>query len=528
MKQIRIQGQEARDALNTAIQLLASIVESSYGPIGRKTVIDDVNAPTPHIVNDGIRILSHIQPANPIENSAKKLLLNAANNTNIFAGDGTTTTVILTSRMIEAVLGLVNKGYNPLDIEIALNLFKEDIIKHLNKVDRKISKKSEMAELAYISCRDQRVANIIAEFCFKVGKEAQTRLETTSGDDIETEIIDNGFYADTDVLDPMFFQDQTKLETIIKNPAILFATRAVSGQEELINAMRFAREKGHSSLVVICNDMKDTALTLAKATVDKQNNSDFKVYPLKAPEAFEKQVVFMEDMAALTGATVINHGKGQSLLHVLSEDLGTCEELRFNPYKTTIIGGKQNKQKVEERKAQVNNLMKDTGFTKDIGFLFVRKQALTNKIGVLKVGAMTAVEGSDLYTRIEDALRTVESAQQYGIVEGGGFTLSKFGATYENDKIDVNILFALRTVLCVPTMLLSRSVGMSNEDREKIINPILQSGKGGYDFRARTVVEDLYKSGINDSKYSVQYSILNAISIAVSVMFVDSLLINEE
>ena len=529
MKQRIISGIEARKLLILSILKIAKIVESSYGPIGRKTLLDSSEAPNPFLTNDGFSILSNIVPNDSIETLAKKLLWNAAHETNSLVGDGTTTTVILTSRLTINLLRLIDEdNINPIDINNQLDIFLENAKKHIISVSKKASSLKDLEKIAFISCRDKKLAKIIAKFCKATGKDAQRILESNNKPQIDTEVIQDGFTIETDVLDPIFYQDQKLLETTLSNPAILLSTREIDSNEELTSAVVHAQKLGYSSLVVLCNNMKGAAFQTCK-TIAGDKNKNFKIIPLKAPKSLEKQVTLLEDIAVLTGARLINHSKGESLYNVYPEDLGSCEMLKFNPHKATILRGRKDETKVADRLAQVNTFIANEDYGSATSFLFERKRILVSKLGILKIGATTTLEATDIYTRAEDAIKNVQSVWVDGLVEGGGFTLAKY-AYSQNQLIEAGSDFEIinKTIYDTLNIPLELLIELTNSKKyEQGIMNLLLTDKSGFDFRKQEFVDDLIEAGISHSTKAILFSLQTAVSIAKSIIFVENLIIEE-
>jgi len=518
---------EAKARLKNSLKKVSDIVKSSYGPGGRKSILDRAEASNPLITNDGFTILGNLKFEDPVDNLVQRILLNAANETNINVGDGTTTTVILAAELSIKMLELVEKGHDPLELYSFLDRMLITVKKELKKNSKKISTKKQIADLAYISCRDKKLANKIADFCMALGKDGQRLLETNFNSQIETEIIDDGVILECDVVDAMFLTNQSNLTTEVEDCTILLSNKEIKNWQEFEPALKYTGNLGKKTLIILCYDISGSALQACKTNFENAD-STIKIIPLKAPYAFEKQTTLLNDVAALTGGKLTDNTKGEALENLKFTSLGYAEKLVINPYRTIIYKGKKDLDKIKERLDQVNTLIKDLSFSKDLEFLFERKKYLTSRVGTFKVGAATKVEASEIYTRVEDALRNIEAAWSKGIIKGGGYALKDIvnklypqphflnTEGYEKKLSISEFEYSLYNSLIEPLKLIAKLNGI---DQNTAIEAI------GYDFRKKIAI-DMYKAGITDSLLAVDISLETAFSIAKSLIFTENLILN--
>jgi len=577
MKQQKYTGKHAQNSLQNSLKENVKIVSTSYGFNGKNTIMEDIAKPA-FSTNDGIRIINANAPLLPIDRVAKKLLLDVAKKTENVAGDGTTTAILLAASLSINMIELIKqKKYTIKQIEDKLtNFYENDFLPNLKIFSYKIETREDAYKLAYISSRSEKLANLIADIFVSTGDNCFTQFKENQKESESKIDIFKGIIFDGDVFGEDFWNDKVKMETILKDAKIVLTNKTLSSLNEVFGRdfeaygkakegeadfvpynkrkptiYNIARENKWDTIFLVCNDIDQKQNQLLTNFKSFWKNSDLKIFPIKAPYDYEKQTSLLEDLAAMTGAKVIDNHKGMSLENFDKEFFGSAKEIIINPNQTKITGIKGDKKKIKERRENLEILMKNPEYFTNqevFDFLIDRKKTLSDETATLYIAGKTETETGDLLTRGEDALNTVSKAKKDGYVAGGGSIFLKvlyyMGALKDNDDFTNALIDTLLTPM--NSLIFNSENNFKIQDIIKIKNNKVCSGLFDYfyflksflypgeDFKYEVYnnlefllsedntginlqtmkVGDLKEAGIIDSVTSVKASMEYAISLA--------------
>ncbi len=513
---------EVANLLLKSIEKVTNHIAFSYGPIGGKTIMHTLilDEKNPNVTNDGFTILNNLHYSDPFDSLARRLLWNASFQTNVMVGDGTTTSILLTGQLIADILRNPEFTKNPRRTENFLNESESFILEKLSEKIKKIENNEQLRQLAFISSRNEKLANIIKDLYNQLGNDYAKTFIASYTTETQVETIDDGILLNCDVLDTLFFNDLANLNTKIEDRVgVVVTTKKLLTSTEVVRIVEVAKLLKHSNVLLLCNDAETNAINACKQTITDPGIG-VKIYPLRAPYLGERQKTVLNDVAFLVGANLIDNHQGRSINNIKTEDFGTCKEIYFDARKTIIKGGNKNVEKVKEMLEQVHNLTmnaSDTG--NDLVFLEDRRKNLIGKVAMVKIGSQTFVETMDLTTRFEDALRNSEAAVKLGILEGAGVPLFEIAKEYysEND-IYQNLMF---TFLTKPINTLRETVDMERISLENLDVPYR------YDYLSGQTHDNLIDIGVIDSYASIANSIRMAFSLARSVCALRMIIIED-
>ncbi len=524
MAKIIKSGTEARSLIKNGINLLALVVGATLGPKGRTVAIEGEFGEV-DITNDGVTVANSIMFENPIEQLGAKLVQQAANKTNKIAGDGTTTTVVLTDALVSEGVKMVEFGGDPVAIRRGMNFALENILIELDKITIPIKTQKEMAHVATISSRDLEIGKIVSEALFTVGENGTVTVEynNTSSTDL---IITKGMQFDRGYKSPHFVTDQERLEAVIENPLILITDKKISSVRPLVPLIDQLMQSGRKDLVVIAGEIEGDAL---QNFILNKIQGKFNVLAIQAPSFGDKQKNILQDIALLTGATFVSNSLGVQLDQISLEDLGSCFKIVSTKDSTTIIDGRGDKKLIDER---INEIKSDLVEGIDPMFEFdlkYRLAKLDGGIGVIRVGAATEVAMKELKYLIEDALNATKAAISQGVVVGGGSALVKIAHKLKDIKsnhVDENggIQIVLKAILA-PIKKIAQNSGVS--DISMSIDQIQNTLKSGYDFLNMRIVDDMIKAGIIDPVLVTREALINSISVAGGILTTEAVVVRK-
>ena len=514
---------DARDGVKRGVDALANAVKVTLGPKGRNVIIGKAFG-SPQVTKDGVTVAKEIELEDPLENMGAQMVKEVASKTNDLAGDGTTTATILAQAIVKEGLKNVAAGANPMDLKAGIDKAVAAITANLNKQAKKVNNSSGMIkQVASISANnDELIGNLISEAFGKVGKEGVITVEESKGTETYVDVVE-GMQFDRGYLSPYFVTDSEKMQTEMENPMILLYDKKVSTMKDLLPILEPVAQQG-KSLLIIAEDVDGEAL--ATLVVNKLRGS-LKIAAVKAPGFGDRRKAMLEDIAILTGGTVISEELGFTLENATLEMLGTAETVTIDKDNTTIVKGAGNKNDIKARVNQIKAQIETTTSDYDKEKLQERLAKLAGGVAVLYVGAASEVEMKEKKDRVDDALNATRAAVEEGIVAGGGVALvraisvlEKLSADSIDEKTGINIVAKaiespLRTI-----------VENAGGEGSVVINKVLEGKNNfGYDAKSDKYV-DMLKAGIIDPKKVTRVALENAASVAGMILTTECALVD--
>jgi chaperonin GroEL len=502
---------DARSAMKRGVDQLADAVKVTLGPKGRNVVIEKKFG-SPLITKDGVSVAKEIELEDPIENLGAQMVREVASKTNDIAGDGTTTATVLAQAIVREGLKNVTAGANPMDLKRGIDLGVQAIQEGLRQLKRPISGNKEIAQVATISANnDSTIGNLIADAVAKVGKDGVVTVEEAKGTETSVDVVE-GMQFDRGYLSPYFITDQDSLEGVLENAMVVLIEKKVSAVKELVPVLEKAAQQGRSILIV-AEDIEGEAL--ATLVVNKLRGT-IKVAAVKAPGFGDRRKDILEDIAILTGATVISEERGHKLETTTVDQLGQAKKVVVTKDATTIIEGSGESDSIKARIEQIKGQIKNTASDYDKEKLQERLAKLSGGVAVVKIGAATELEMKEKKDRVEDALHATRAALEEGIVPGGGVAyirsqhmLDELEVANADQRTGINII---RKAVEEPIRWILANAGL---EPSVIINKIKEDNEGSWGFNAYTEkFEDLIESGVIDPTKVSRVALENAASIA--------------
>ena len=515
---------EAREKLKSGVDKLANAVKVTLGPKGRNVVLDKkFGAPT--VTKDGVSVAREIELENPLENMGAQLVKEVASKTNDVAGDGTTTATVLAQSIISEGLKNVTAGANPMDLKRGLDLGLEAVIKKLNEMTEEIGDDyNKIRQVGTVSANnDETIGGFIADAMEKVGKEGVITVEEAKGTETYVDVVE-GMQFDRGYLSPYFVTDSEKMEADLENPYILIYDKKISQMKDLLPVLEKVVQNG-APLLLIAEDIEGEAL--ATLVVNKIRGS-LKIAAVKAPGFGDRRKAMLEDIAILTGGTVISEERGFKLENADISMLGRAEKVTITKDDTTIVNGDGNKDDIQARVNQIKAQIESSTSDYDKEKLQERLAKLSGGVAVLYVGAATEVEMKEKKDRVDDALHATRAAVEEGIVAGGGVALVRAIEALENQKgenkdQDTGIKI-LRRALEEPLRQIVENAGVEGS---VVVNKVKED-TGNFGYNARTdKYEDLMAAGVIDPKKVARVAIENATSIAGMVLTTETMIVDK-
>ncbi len=510
-------GEEARRSLERGVNSLADAVKVTLGPKGRNVVLDKkFGAPT--ITNDGVTIAKDIELEDAFENMGAQLVKEVATKTNDVAGDGTTTATLLAQSMIHEGMKNVAAGANPMIIKKGIKRAVDELVGGLKKISKKVVTKEAKAQVASISASDEEIGGLIADAMEKVGDDGVITVEEAKTMETSLETVE-GMQFDRGYISPYMATDADKMEAVLSNPYILITDRKINMIQDIMPVLEKVVQAGRE-LLIIAEDMEGEAL--ATLVVNKLRGT-FKAVAVKAPGFGDRRKAMLQDIAILTGATVISEELGRKLDSTTIDDLGTAGQVRVTKEMTTIVDGGGKKEDIAARVAQIRAQIPETTSMFDKEKLQERLAKLAGGVAVIRVGAATEVEMKDKKLRIEDALNATRAAVAEGIVAGGGTALLEVQHVLDkinaegDEKTGVDIV---KRAIEEPVRQIAYNAGLEGA---VIVDTIKRSKKGiGFDALKEEYV-NMIDAGIVDPTKVTRSALQNAASIAAMVLTTETL-----
>ncbi|MBQ2387059.1 MAG: chaperonin GroEL [Bacteroidales bacterium] len=512
---------EAREQLRLGVDALANAVKVTLGPKGRNVIIDKKFG-APHITKDGVSVAKEVELEDPIQNMGAQLVKEVASRTNDQAGDGTTTATVLAQAIVNTGIKNVTAGANPMDLKRGIDKAVAAVVADLKARSREIGEgKEKVEQVATISANnDKFIGQIIADAMDKVKKEGVITIEEAKGLDTTVKVVE-GMQFDRGYLSPYFVTNTEKMEATYENPFILIYDKKISNLKELLPILEKTVQTGRG-LLIISEDIEGEAL--ATLVVNRLRGS-LKIVAVKAPGFGDRRKEMLEDIAILTGGTVISEEKGYKLEDADLSMLGTAQKITVDKDNTTIVSGAGDKAAIEGRVNQIRSQIEKTTSDYDREKLQERLAKLAGGVAVIYVGAASEVEMKEKKDRFDDALHATRAALEEGIIPGGGVAfiraisaLDNLKGENEDEQTGIQIV---RRALEEPLRQIVANAGMEGS---VVVNKVKEL-EGDNGFNARTeVYEDLHASGVIDPTKVARVAIENAASIASMILTTECVL----
>ncbi len=516
---------EARDLLKKGVDQLANAVKITLGPKGRNVVIDKKFG-APQVTKDGVTVAKEIELSNKFENLGAQMVKEVASKTNDDAGDGTTTATVLAQSLVNVGLKNVTAGANPMDLKRGIDKAVLKVIENLKSQSSEVGDDLQKIEqVATISANsDNEIGKLIAEAMGKVKKEGVITVEESKSSETTVEIVE-GMQFDRGYISPYFVTDTEKMECILESPYILIYDKKISTMKDLLPILEQSLQTG-KPLTIIAEDIDGEAL--ATLVVNKLRGS-LRVAAVKAPGFGDRRKEMLEDIAILTGGTVISEEKGLKLDGATLEMLGKAEKVSINKDNTTIVNGAGEKKHIEARVGQIRSQIENTTSDYDREKLQERLAKLAGGVAVLYIGAATEVEMKEKKDRVNDALSATRAAVEEGIIPGGGIGYLRAISSLEglkgiNDDETTGI-HIVRRALEEPLRQIAENAGQDGA----VVAQKVKEGKGDFGYNARTdVYENLLSAGVIDPTKVARVALENAASIAGMLLTTECVLAEKE
>jgi chaperonin GroEL len=501
---------DARDRLKKGVDALADAVKVTLGPKGRNVIIDKKFG-APSITKDGVTVAKEIELDQPIENMGAQLVKEVASKTADDAGDGTTTATVLTQAIFGVGIKNVAAGANPMDLKRGIDKAVAEVVNELRASSKEISTSKEIAQVGTISANnDEEIGNMIADAMEKVGKDGVITVEEAKGTETEVKTVE-GMQFDRGYLSPYFTTNTEKMEAELDNPYILIYDKKISSMKELLPVLEPVAQSGRP-LLIIAEDVDGEAL--ATLVVNKIRGA-LKVAAVKAPGFGDRRKAMLEDIATLTGGTVISEERGFKLENATVDYLGSAEKINIDKDNTTIVNGAGESEAIQARINEIKSQIEKTTSDYDREKLQERLAKLSGGVAILYIGAATEVEMKEKKDRVDDALHATRAAVQEGVVVGGGVALLRAAKALDNLKganedEDTGINIIRQAVEAPLRTIVSNAGG----EGSVVINKIREND-GTFGYNARTdKYEDLFAAGVIDPTKVTRLALENAASIA--------------
>ena len=514
---------ESRENLRKGVDILANAVKVTLGPKGRNVILDKkFGAPT--VTKDGVSVAKEIDLKDAVENMGAQLVKEVASKTADDAGDGTTTATVLAQAIFNTGIKNVAAGANPMDLKRGIDKAVASVVENLKSQSKDIKDSSEISQVATVSANnDHEIGKMIANAMDKVGKDGVITVEEAKGTETEVKTVE-GMQFDRGYLSPYFVTNSDKMEAELENPYILIYDKKISAMKELLPVLESVSQSG-KPLLIIAEDIEGEAL--ATIVVNKIRGA-LKVAAVKAPGFGDRRKAMLEDIAILTGGTVISEERGYKLESATIDYLGTAEKVNIDKDNTTVVSGAGKKTDINARVSQIKKQIENTTSEYDKEKLQERLAKLSGGVAILYVGAATEVEMKEKKDRVDDALHATRAAVQEGIVAGGGTAFLR--AIKSLDSLNLENEDQNTGVLIVKTALESpiRTIVENSGGEGSVVIQKIKEGKGDYGYNAAIdKYESMFKAGIIDPTKVARLALENAASIAGLLITTECVVVDE-
>jgi chaperonin GroEL len=502
---------DARDRMLQGVNILANAVKVTLGPKGRNVVIEK-SFGAPRSTKDGVSVAKEIELSDKFQNLGAQLIREVASKTNDKAGDGTTTATVLAQSIVTEGLKSVASGRNPMDLKRGIDKAVIAVVQNIKDTSKKVTTNAEIAQVGTISANgDKEVGEMIAKAMDKVGNEGVITVEEAKTAETELDVVE-GMQFDRGYLSPYFITNADKMEVVLDEPQILLFEKKLSSLQPMLPVLEAVVQSGRP-LLIIAEDIEGEAL--ATLVVNKLRGG-LRVAAVKAPGFGDRRKAMLEDIAILTGGTVISEDLGIKLENVTLADLGKAKKVNITKDDTTIVEGAGAKDGIEARIAQIKKQIEDTTSDYDKEKLQERLAKLAGGVAVVRVGGSTEVEVKEKKDRVDDALNATRAAVEEGVVAGGGVALLKAGKVLDGlkgDNDDQNAGIAIvRRALQAPIRQIAENAGVEGSI---VVGRVLDNASNTYGFNAQTEeYGDLVASGVIDPAKVVRTALQDAASVA--------------
>jgi len=513
-------AEEARKSLRIGIDILADSVKVTLGPKGRNVVLDKSFGP-PQVCSDGVTIAKEIELPDAFENMGAQLLKEAATKTNDAAGDGTTTSVVLAQAIIHEGFKNVTAGADPMAIKRGIEKAVASVVEQVQAMSQVVETRERIGQVASLSAHEEAIGETIAEAMEKVGKDGVITVEESKGLADEIEYVE-GMQIDRGYISPYFITNPDRMESVMEDPTVIITDKKISAVADMLPALEKLLQVGKKNVVIIAEDVDGEAL--ATLVVNKLRGT-LSVLAIKAPGFGDRRKAMLEDIAILTGGTVISEETGQKLDTATIEDFGSARSITATKDEATIVEGKGAEDAIQGRINQIKAQIEDTTSEFDREKLQERMAKLSGGVAVIKVGAATEIELKERKARVEDALSATRSAVEEGIVPGGGVALVRASRGLESlgdipadEQVGVNII---RHSLEQPLKLIVENAGFEGA---VVLNQVKQQADDyGYDADIGEY-GPMMERGIVDPVKVTRSALQNAASVAAMVLTTESVI----
>jgi chaperonin GroEL len=517
-------GEDARKSLLEGVNKLADTVKVTLGPKGRNVVLDK-NYGAPLITNDGVTIAKEIELEDQYENMGAGLVKEVSIKTNDVAGDGTTTATVLAQKMIKEGVKNIAAGGDPMAIKRGMDKATETAVSELKNISSVVNGKEDIARVASISANNEEIGNLIADAMEKVSKDGVITIEESKTSNTDVKVVE-GMQFDKGYISPYMVTDTEKMEVVMDNPYILLTDKKISNIQEILPLLEELMQQS-GKLVIVADDIEGEALS---TLILNKLRGVLNVVAVKAPSFGDSRKDILQDIAILTGATVITEDLGLDLKDANIESLGRAKQIKIQKDNTIIVGGEGNKDELDSRIKQIKANIQETSSEYDKEKLQERLAKLSGGVAVIEVGAATEVEMKEKKLRIEDALSATRAAVEEGIVAGGGTAyiniIPKVEELLKNSKEDEKL--GIRIVLKAleePVRQIAENAGLEGAI---ILDKVKNSDSGiGFDAKNEEYV-DMKKKGIVDPTKVTRSALQNAESIASMILTTESCVVNKK
>jgi chaperonin GroEL len=524
-------SEDARKRIKVGIDQVADAVKVTLGPKGRNVILGkSYGGPT--ITNDGVSIAKDIELKDKFENLGVELIRQVAEKTNDTAGDGTTTSTVITQALVREGLKFVETGINPVGIRRGMEAAKDAVVEELERGAKTISSREEIASVATISAESSEMGDMIADVMEKVGKDGVVTTEQSQTLGLSQEIVE-GMNIDRGYISQYMMTNAEEQVAALENPAILLTDRKISAIQDLVPVLNALKTSGKNEIVIIAEDVDGEALT---ALVLNKLRGVLNVLAIKAPEFGDTRKAVLEDIAILTGAEVISEEKCMKLEDTTLEMLGSAQKVVSTKDDTTIVSGKGDKAALESRVAELKKLREKTDSSYEAEKLDKRIAKLSGGVAVIRVGAPTETELTYMKHKMEDAVAATKAAIEAGIVSGGGTALLKaslavrkrFEDAKEGDNDYRSGYLTVLRALEEPLRQIAENAGET--DASVVVNKVAESAKpnAGYNAKDNVFVDDMIEAGIIDPLKVTRAAVENAVSVAALLLTTEAAVVEEE
>ena len=505
-------SEDARSKMLAGVDKLANTVKSTIGPKGRNVVLEQSYG-SPTITNDGVTIAKGIELEDHFENMGAKLVAEVASKTNDIAGDGTTTATVLTQAIVNEGMKNVTAGANPVGIRTGIEMATKAAVEGLHKMSHTVASKSDIAQVASISSASEEVGNLIADAMEKVGNDGVITIEESKGIDTSLDVVE-GMQFDRGYLSQYMVTDTDKMEADLDNPYILLTDKKISNIQEILPLLQEVVQQGRA-LLIVADDVDGEALP---TLVLNKIRGSFNVVAVKAPGFGDRRKAMLEDIAILTGATLITDDLGLQLKDTTLDQLGTAHKVIVTKENTTITEGAGDSTQIKERVEQIKKQIAETTSDFDREKLQERLAKLAGGVAVIKVGAATETELKERKYRIEDALNATRAAVEEGFVPGGGTALVNVIPAVASLKAEGDVLTGINIVkraLEEPVRQIAENAGLEGS----VIVEKLKEQKAGIGYNAASDEwVDMVEAGIVDPTKVTRSALQNAASVSALLL----------